>query len=215
LRGAEGRLSARITIAVYFVLIACLFSVQNLSLHAFIAAGISLLVVVALPLRKAKSGLLPITFFLFFTFAGNVFFHPGRIVYNGFISVTDEGLLLAGVRTLRVFSMIFAAKLLTAVLSVEEMIRAIEGILRPLERIGVPVKDFFSIAGLTLQLFPTLMTYLLKEYREHMKNGETAGFRQRLRHMASFLMPVFVRSVHSPGIFFPSDPDAIRVREDT
>jgi len=101
--------------------------------------------------------------------------------------------------------MIFAAKVLTAVLSVDEMILSLEGILRPMEKLGLPVKDFFSVTGLTLQSFPPLMTYLLKEFRENMKNDGIRGVRQRMRHMVSFLMPVFVKSIQSPESFFEAE----------
>lgn len=208
-------MSPRLKISLYVVFIVSLFFVQGIYLHAFTAAVVFILVLAALPLGKIKSGLFPITLFLLFTFAGNLFFHSGRIIYSsGFLSVTDEGLLLAGVRTLRVFSMIFAAKLLTGMLSVDEMIHSLESILRPLERIGVPVRDFFSVMGLTLKFFPALMTYLLKEYREHMKNDEIGDFRERMRHMASFLMPVFVKSILSPESFFVSESDDLKVKKE-
>jgi energy-coupling factor transport system permease protein len=215
LQGGEDRLSPRLKISFYVVFIVSLFFIQGIYLHAFTAAAVFILVLVALPPGKIKSGLFPLSLFLLFTFAGNVFFHSGRIIYrSGFLSVTDEGLLMAGVRTLRVFSMIFAAKLLTAVLSIDEMVRSLESILRPLEKIGIPVRDFFSVIGLTLKFFPALMTYLLKEYREHMKSDEARDFRHRMRHMVSFLMPVFVKSIRSPESFFASDSDALNVKED-
>lgn len=201
-------MSPRTGIVFYVVFIVSLFFVQNVYLHIFAASVVFLSVLAALPLRKAKSGLLPILLFLVFTFGGNLFFHSGRVLYSiGSLLVTDEGLRLAGVRTLRVFSMIFAAKLLTSTFSIDKLIHALEGMLRPLERTGIPVRDFFSVTGLTLKSFPALMTYLLKEYREHMKNDEGRGFRRRLRHMVSFLMPVFVKSIQSPESFFVT-PDA-------
>lgn len=153
-----------------------------------------------------SSGLFPITLFLLFTFGGNLFFHSGRIIYdNGFFSITDEGFRIAAVRTLRIFSMIFGAKILTEVLSIDEIIRSFGNILSPLERVGVPVKDFFSVMGLTLKSFPLLMDHLVKTYREEAMSNEILGFRKRLRHMASFLMPVFIESIRTPESFFKRD----------
>lgn len=114
--------------------------------------------------------------------------------------------MVAGIRTLRVLSMIFAAKILTGILSMDDMIHALETVLKPLERIGLPVKDFFCVMGLTLKAFPLLMNHLLKTYREEIKDHENRGFRRRMRHMVSFLLPVFVESVRSPeAFFFPSE----------
>ncbi len=208
-------MSPRLKISLYLIFIVTLLFVRGIYFHLFTAAAVFIFALVALPPDKIKGGLLPITLFLLFTFGGNLFFHSGRIIYHSdFLSVTDEGLILAGVRTLRVFSMIFAAKLLTAVLSVEDLIRSLEGILRPLERIGIPVRDFFSVMGLTLKCFPAFTTYLLREYREQKKNEEIPDFRQRIRHMVSFLMPVFVQSIRSPESFFVSESGGLNVKED-
>ncbi len=193
----------RLIIFLYVVFVTALFFIRGTNAHAFIGAAVFLSSLIGLPLKKMKGGLLPIVIFLLFTFAGNLFFHPGRIIFShGLLSISDEGLQLACVRTLRVFSMIFAAKLLTTVLSTDELIVSLESILSPLERVGIPIKDFFSIMGLTLQSFPALMTYLLKTYRDEARNNRVRGFRRRLGHMAAFLMPVFVKSIRSPEIFF-------------
>ena len=173
--------------------------------HGITALAVVCSAVVVLPLKRVKGGLIPIILFLLFTFAGNLFFQPGRILYgNDLLSVTDEGLLMAGTRTLRILSMIFAAKILTGILSMDEMIHSLETVLKPLERIGLPVKDFFYVTGLTLKAFPLLMNHLVKTYREEITNQDNRGFRGRMRHMVSFLLPVFVESIRSPEVFFVS-----------
>jgi energy-coupling factor transport system permease protein len=196
-------LVSEIKISLYILLVISLFILQDVSAHVFAACIVFLSAVILLPYKKLKSGFLPITIFLAFTFAGNLFFHPGRIIYsNSFLYVTDEGFRFAFVRTLRVFSMLFGAKILTGLLPVEEMVRAFERMLSPLQRIGVPVKDFFSVMALTLESFPVLIDYLGKTYREDVRNNEIRGFRLRIRHMVSFMMPVFVKSIRSPESFF-------------
>jgi len=189
----------------YVLLVITLFLIRDIGFHCISALVIFCIAVVVLPLKRVKGGLVPITLFLFFTFAGNLFFQSGRILFgNDLLSVTDEGLLMAGIRTLRVFSMIFAAKILTGMLSMDEMIHSLENILKPLERMGLPVKDFFCVMGLTLKAFPLLMNHLVRTYREEISNQENHGFRRRLRHLVSFLLPVFVESIRSPETFFVS-----------
>jgi energy-coupling factor transport system permease protein len=192
-------------IVLYVFFVITLFFIQDSALHGIIAFTAFCIAVVVLPLKRVKGGFIPITLFLVFTFAGNLFFEPGRILYgNDLLSVTDEGLAVAGIRTLRVLSMIFAAKILTGILSMDDMIHALETVLKPLERIGLPVKDFFCVMGLTLKAFPLLMNHLLKTYREEIKDHENRGFLRRMRHMVSFLLPVFVESIRSPQTFFVS-----------
>ena len=201
-------------IFLYVLFVTTLFIIQDIVLHGIIALTVFCIAVIVLPLKRLKGGLVPITLFLLFTFAGNLFFQPGRILYDSdLLSVTDEGLLLAGVRTLRVFSMIFAAKILTGILSMDEMIHSLETILKPLETIGLPVKDFFCVMGLTLKAFPLLMNHLLKTYREEIRDQDIHGFRRRMRHMVSFLLPVFVESVRSPEAFFVSSEQSNLPRE--
>jgi energy-coupling factor transport system permease protein len=193
----------RLAICCYVFFVVTLFLVRDIYVHVLTGAAILFVSLLKLPPNKLKSGLLPIFLFLLFTFAGNLFFHPGRIIFShGFFTVTDEGLSLAGARTLRVFSMIFAAKLLTGTLSFDRLLLSFEGLMKPLEKIGIPVADFFSIMGLTLKSFPALMMYLLKKYREDMTNSGNPGIAGRMRHMAAFLMPVFVKSMRSPEEFF-------------
>ncbi len=189
-------------ILVYLVLAVSLFAVKDIWYHAI--AGLSVLfLLLFVPSEKIKSGIFPITVFLIFTFAGNLFFHPGRIIYDlGFLAVTDEGLLLSGVRTLRVFTMVFGAKILTHLIPIDELIHAMNRLLSPMERTGLLVNDFFHIMGLTLKAFPVLTAHLTGIYKEVMKKKDSVGFIERIRHMAVFLMPVFVQSIISPEKFF-------------
>jgi len=192
-------------IFLYVLLVITLFFIQSIVFHSITALIVVCSGVIVLPLRRLKGGFIPITLFLLFTFAGNLFFQSGRILYGSdLLSVTDEGLLVAGIRTLRILSMIFAAKILTGILSMDDIIHSLETALKPFERIGLPVKDFFSVMGLTLKAFPLLMNHLMKTYREEIKSQENCGFRRRMRHLVSFLLPVFVESIRSPDTFFVS-----------
>ncbi|MEK6672470.1 MAG: energy-coupling factor transporter transmembrane component T [Nitrospirota bacterium] len=189
-------------ILAYVILAISLFAVKGICYHVIAGLSVSFFLLF-IPFKKTKSGIFPITIFLVFTFAGNLFFHPGRIIYDlGFLAVTDEGLLLSGVRTLRVFTMIFGAKILTHLIPIDELIHAMNRLLSPLERTGLPVNDFFHIMRLTMKAFPVLIAHLTGIYKEGMKRKDTGGFMGRIRHMAVFLMPVFVQSITSPESFF-------------
>ena len=204
-QGGEERLLPYLIIFLYVLFVITLFFIQGIVFHSITALTVVCSAVIVLPLKRVRGGIVPITLFLLFTFAGNLFFQPGRILYgNDLLSVTDEGLLMAAIRTLRILSMIFAAKILTGILSMDEMIHSLEAVLKPLERIGLPVKDFFCVMGLTLKAFPVLMNHLVKTYREEITNQDNHGFRRRMRHIVSFLLPVFVESIRSPEAFFVS-----------
>jgi len=175
---------------------------ESLPLYALVLFFIFLLLT-RIPFASVKKGWVPVTFFLLFTFLSNVFFSHGKILYSiGSIVITEEGLCLATVRTLRIFFMVAGAKILTATTPLDVMVEALRKTLSPLEKIGVPVGDFFSVMGLTLKCFPRLKDYLAENYRNHKNNTESKGFWGRVNIVSSFLLPMFIQSIQSPEMFF-------------
>ena len=98
--------------------------------------------------------------------------------------------------------MIAGAKLLTGTTSVESLARALGRLLKPLQHAGIPVNEFISTMGLTLQSLPVLKEQFLTMYRERMQQGTVRGFRNRARVVSAFLMPLFVKSIQTPEQFF-------------
>jgi len=135
-----------------------------------------------------------------------MFFSHGKIIYSiGSVVITEEGLRMASLRTLRIFFMVAGAKILTATTPLEALIGALCRTLMPLEKAGVPVNEFFSIMGLTLKCFPKLKDYLAENYRNHKDRGENDGFLKRAKIISSFLLPMFIQSMQSPEIFFEEE----------
>lgn len=191
-----------IVLLAYSCFAAGLFLIERLDLHLAIAAlaACSLLFI---PFRRVRSGIVPITLFLVFTFVSNLFYQSGRVLATvGPLLITDEGVRLAAVRTLRVFDLIFAAKVLTTLLPLETMLASLGRFLRPLERLGVPVHEFFLVVTLTLQCFPVLKERLSGLYRERVAGKHAVTFREKLRIMVSFLVPLFIESMRNPESFF-------------
>lgn len=156
-----------------------------------------------IPISSLKRGWIPISLFLVFTFISNLFFSHGKILFNlGSFAVTEEGLNIATVRTLRIFLMVAAAKILTASISLDDLVKALANTLKPLEKIGIPVNEFFSTMGLTLKAFPRLKDYLAVNYKNHKDNNDTKGFMGKARILSLFLLPMFLQSMQSPEIFF-------------
>ena len=97
--------------------------------------------------------------------------------------------------------MIAGAKILTATTGIEPLIGAFARLLKPFERLGVPVEEFFSTMGLTMKSLPRLKEQVVREYRRTVKDRKITGFRNRAKVIASFLMPLFVKSIRSPETF--------------
>ncbi len=194
-----------VKLLIYSCFAAGLFLIRDVGPQLVIATCV-LIALLFVPFRRVRGGFLPIMLFLGFTFVSNLFHQSGRVMYVfGSMVATYEGLRLAAVRTLRVFDMIYAAKILTAVTPLEEMIDSLRRIFQPLERVGLPVHDFFSAMALTLRAFPVLKQRLQENYRANIEGKGAARFDERVKLAVSFLIPLFVESMRNPEKFFEHD----------
>jgi energy-coupling factor transport system permease protein len=198
-------LSPEIKIILYIVFVVFLLLIKDVIVYLFILVAISIFLL-RMPFKSLKSGWIPISLFLLFTFISNILFQHGRILYSkGPLIITEEGLNIAVIRTMRVFFMIAGAKILTTTTQMELLVGAFSKILKPLERLGIPVVDFFSTMGLTLKSLPTLKDQITMTYREKVKEGNITGFWNRAKVISMFLIPLLVKSIQSPEIFFEQD----------
>jgi energy-coupling factor transport system permease protein len=191
-----------IKILFYFFFVLLVSVVSSLKLYAVIFF-ILCLFLLKVPFRAVRSGWIPISIFLLFTFISNVLNQHGKIVFlAGPIVITAEGLNIAAMRTLRVLYLIVGAKILIATSKTEEIIHGLWRLLSPFERLGLPVKDFFHTMGLTLKCFPILKTMLYENYREHITSTNIKGIWNRAKAVSMFLLPMFAESIQNPEKFF-------------
>jgi energy-coupling factor transport system permease protein len=191
-----------IRIILYIVFVIFLFFVTDLTIYLYVFAGITIFLFI-IPFSSLKRGWIPISLFLTFTFISNLLFQHGRIIYaSGPLVITKEGLDLATMRTMRIFFMITGAKILTATTKIESLISAFGTILKPLNRLGLPVNEFFSTMGLTMKSLPVLKAQITNNYRERMQEEKITGLLNRARVISAFLMPLFIKSMKSPETIF-------------
>ncbi len=189
-------------ISLYIVFVISVYMLKDLGVYLAVFCVLCLLSL-RVPFRRLKAGWAPITVFLLFTFLSNVVGRPGRIVWQGGPFVfTGLGIRIASVRTLRILFMIMGVKIMMASSRPEEIVGALGRIFRPFERIGLPVQDFFHTMGLTIQCFPALKNMATETYREKVKASPVKGFREKAGAISSFLLPMFVKSIRTPEIFF-------------
>jgi len=176
----------------------CVFATDSLLLIS-VGSAVSLMMLIALPHKKLKTGVLPISLFVMATFLTNTIFHPGKVVLAlGYLSVTDEGLRIGALRALRVFLLTAGAKFLSTVTTLEEMLKALGRFLRPLGRAGIPVENFFETLALTARILPHVMKKISALYYERMSYSKTKGLRARVEFVVQFLLPFFFESVTNP-----------------
>ncbi|MHB8883437.1 MAG: energy-coupling factor transporter transmembrane component T family protein [Thermodesulfovibrionales bacterium] len=191
-----------IKIVLYVIFVVSLYLITNLSVYLWILIPL-LLLLLRVPWRTVRAGWLPITLFLAFTFLSHTLNQHGRVLFSlGPVMLTDEGLHTGLFKVLRIFLLIAGIKILMAGEKTEALIQAMGRLFGPLEKTGIPVKDFIHTMGLTLQCFPLLNAMAADIYRTEVRQAEVKGFMARIKTVSSFLIPLFTKSLQTPEMFF-------------
>ncbi len=189
-------------ILLYIIFLSLLFLNNNIKI-LFTISIISLLYIFFSKKEKIRSGILPITLFLIAVFAGNLFFEKGRIILNIFgVDITEEGITIASIRTLRIFMMIAGAKFLVVNSKIEDLIKALGTFFKPLQFIKIPVNDFIDIMVLSVKTFPVLKKMIRDKYKEDIKDNKVTGLKGKAMIVTSMLIPFFISTIHSPEKIF-------------
>jgi len=191
-----------IKIILYIFFIASLFIFSNIKFYLLICALLFILLL-KVPFSVIRSGWIPISLFLTFTFISNVLNQHGKILFSaGPVYITDEGLGISMIRTMRLLFMIAGAKVLFGYTKTDDILSALIRLLSPLEIFRLPVKDFFHTMGLTIKCLPALKNMVTETYTEKIKNGNINGFFNKAKTVSGFLLPMVIKSIQSPEVFF-------------
>jgi energy-coupling factor transport system permease protein len=203
------KLSPEIRIILYTIFIICLFFIKDPAACLFILQLVLLLIIILrVPFKVLRSGGIPISLLLLFTFISNALFQYGKIWYKtGPLIITDEGLNIAFIRTMRVLLMITGAKILAATTTPDSLASALGTFLRPLKRLKIPVDDLLQIMGLTLKSLPRLKEEITGNYREKISRANINGFLDRVRVISTQLVPIFVMCMQVPERYFKKEPE--------
>jgi energy-coupling factor transport system permease protein len=195
-------LSPEYRILAYILFAVSLFFIKDITVHFYLFAGITVCLFVV-PFQSLKKGWIPISILLLFTFLSNILFQQGKVITSaGPFLITDEGMNRAGVRTMRLFFMIAGAKVLTGTTDTEALMNAFGRLLRPLEKIGIPISEIFSTMHLTIESLPKINEQIRKTFREKISESKGMNFRSRITTISSFLGSLFIKSIQSPESFF-------------
>lgn len=200
-------------LSAYLIFSFSLFFINTLWLHLALSA-VLLAAAVLMPGLNIRKGAAFITLFMLFTFAGNMFYGSGRVLLSfGAMHITDAGLVTAGVRTMRVFELIYAARILSAFVPLQEMAEAFRRLMQPFGRIGLPVNDFFFTLGLTLKCLPAVKSRIQADCRRYIDDNALRGSQGRaasIKRVYGFgrgffpdiIAPLFINSVKHPEQYF-------------
>ena len=138
------RMDARLKLAITFIFIVSLFVVNSFVGYGFVLVCMALVIKASkVPVKFMLRGLKSIMIIILFTAFINLFLTKGEhvLLQAGFITITLEGLLLAVKMCVRLVMLIVGSSILTLTTTPIQLTDAIEYILKPFKKIGVPAHE--------------------------------------------------------------------------
>ena len=193
------KLDPRIKIISIIFLIVTIFCAKTYVGFALItAATVFIIAVSGINVGTILKSMKPVLFILVFTVIANIFWTTGDapLLEFGFIKIYKEGLIYAGLMALRIVCLILSTfVLLTYTTSPVALTDAIERLLIPLAKIGLPVHEFSMMMSIALRFIPTLLEETDKIMSAQKARGadfETGSLMKRVKALVPILVPLFV-----------------------
>lgn len=158
---------------------------------AFAAIGIS-----GVPARMMLRSLKPLWWIILFTFLIHLFSHPGTPLASVWIfTITGEGIRQGVFICLRLVLLLLASALLTFTTSPLKLTDAIESLLSPFRRFGLPAHELAMMMTIALRFIPTLIEETDKIMKAQQSRGAdfaAGSLPARLKNMVPVLVPLFL-----------------------
>lgn len=197
-------LDPRVKIVAVLVYLISLFLFSGFA--GYIVVTVFLIAAVSLshvPFSYISRGLKPVLFLMCFTAFFNIFFTQGDVLFRWelfsghALTVTWQGLRKGLFMVLRLFYLVVGSSLLTYTTTPNKLTDGIESLLKPLNRLKVPVHDLAMMMSLALRFIPILLEEANRIIRAQSARGadfDEGKITERLRAMVSILVPLLVSS---------------------
>ncbi|HEY3374849.1 MAG TPA: energy-coupling factor transporter transmembrane component T [Candidatus Aquicultor sp.] len=182
----------RVKLVLVLLFSIAVFLIGNFTGFLVVAAAIVCIALIAeLPLAFVVQGVRPLLFVLVFTVLIHIFTDNGPWLHLGpvYISVTGfwAGLLLG----VRFIALVTGASFLTLTSTPIELTDAIESLLTPLKRIGLPAHELAMMMTIALRFIPILAVEADKIVRAQMSRGARFDARNPFTRANSYI-PVLI-----------------------
>ena len=192
------RLDPRVKIIVAVIYMVSVFYIKDLRGFIIMAAVLFALMSAAkLPINYLLKGLKPLRMILIITFLINLLLTPGTPIYQGFITITEEGFFRAIFMACRLSFLVVGTSILTLTTSPIALTDGLESLLNPLKKVKLPVHEFAMMMTIALRFIPTLMEESDKIMKAQMARGadfESGNIINRAKNMVPLLVPLFLIS---------------------
>ena len=147
------------------------------------------------PVKFIFKGLKTIFMLLLITIFFNMILTPGEVVWKlGFIKVTKEGLVLAGTMAIRLVYLVIGSSIMTLTTTPNQLTDGLERLLRPLNKLHVPVHDIAMMMSIALRFIPILLEETDKIMKAQIAGAdfENGNLIQKAKNMVPLLVPLFI-----------------------
>ena len=182
------------------------FIVSVFLFHTFVGYAVAtiflagMILLSKVPVKFIFKGLKTIFMLLLITIFFNMILTPGEVVWKlGFIKVTKEGLVLAGRMAIRLIYLVIGSSIMTLTMTLtttpNQLTDGLERLLRPLNKLHVPVHDIAMMMSIALRFIPILLEETDKIMKAQIARGadfENGNLIQKAKNMVPLLVPLFI-----------------------
>src|SRR5699024_4827328 len=148
------------------------------------------------PIKFMIKGLKPLFIILLITVLFNLFLIPGEELWSvGFLTITVEGVQQAVKIGIRLIYLVIGSSVMTLTTTPNQLTDGLERILRPLNKIKVPVHEISMMMSIALRFIPILMEETDKIMKAQIARGadfESGNLIQKAKNMVPLLVPLFI-----------------------
>lgn len=195
------RLDPRTKIFGMLAIMVALFFVNNWIGLAYAAVVVfAVLFASQVPLKFYIRGVKPLRWILLFTAAIQIFLTPGEIIWQwGILHITAEGVRLAIFMCVRLVLLVMTTSVLTLTTTPIVLTDAVENLLSPFKRIGVPAHELAMMMTIALRFIPLLADETEKIMAAQKARGaafDEGGLMDRARALLPILVPLFLSAIN-------------------
>ena len=191
------RLDPRVKLTATIAFIISLFLVKNI--WGYLIAALFLAAVIKMsnvPFKFMMRGMKAILFLLLITVAFNLFLTPGEpLVQIWKLTITKEGAQIAGMMAVRLTFLIIGSSVMTLTTTPNNLTDGMESLMKPLNKIKVPVHEISMMMSIALRFIPILLEETDKIMKAQIARGadfESGNIIKKAKAMVPLLVPLFI-----------------------
>lgn len=195
------RLDPRTKIFGMIAIMVALFIVNNWVGLLYTALVVfAILFLSQVPLKFYIKGVRPLLIIIIFTMVIQLFMTPGTVIWQwGILHITSEGVRRAIFMCARLVLLVMTTSVLTLTTTPIVLTDAVENLLSPFKRFGVPAHELAMMMTIALRFIPTLIDETDKIMSAQKARGaafDEGNVMDRARALLPILVPLFLSAIN-------------------